>query len=145
MLTKKSSAALAVITTIWLPLSLFLNPGWGTFLLFTPYALIALVPLVAYLVLFGRYSADTFPKLDGALQLIFYVSWIVIGLTLINGGDTQESVHSILTAFIPFEHREPWNSVSYVATQGAFWLSIVVFAAVLYLRWFYPAQKRRGE
>jgi hypothetical protein len=61
MLNKKLVAALALLATIWLPASLFLNPGWLTLGILSPQAIVGLLPLMI-LVVNQTHPAEKLPQ-----------------------------------------------------------------------------------
>lgn len=86
-------------TVVWLPVSiLFVNPGWGTFLLFMPPYFV--VPLVPLLLLIANSTPDrkkSFPAPVFAVELAFCILWASLAFFYVNGGDTTESIGSILS------------------------------------------------
>lgn len=86
-------------TVVWLPVSImFINPGWGTLMLFMPpYFMIPLVPL---LLLAANSTPERKKSLPGpvfAVELAFCILWASLGFFYVNGGDTTESIGSILS------------------------------------------------
>jgi hypothetical protein len=94
MLPKKLSMWLAIAAAGWLPLSLLLNPGWYTLLLFSPLVCASPAPLLVPLLNLS-YPAGCLPYLESCLELAFYASWMSIGVFTVNFDDTPDGARSI--------------------------------------------------
>lgn len=94
---KRTITLLALAVVVWLPASLFVNPGWGTLMLFTPYVLIAFVPLLVLLANSWPARSEAIGRLTFAGEMLFLLLWASLGFLYVNGGDTEESTGSLLS------------------------------------------------
>jgi hypothetical protein len=83
---------LAVAATVWLPLSMLINPGW---LLLSPLWCASVTPLLVPLV--NRLLPGRVPVLESLLELAFFGCWVGIGVFLVDADDTPGGAHSIYT------------------------------------------------
>lgn len=135
MLPKLVSNIIAGLITLWMPIVLVLNPGWGSFLLVMPsiYWVINLLPLL--IIAFNRgIKNNVLPKLESWLQVAFYASWFLMGLCFVSGADTEESVGSFMTRLFGgfFEHRAIL-SVSDSVAITMFWTSLILIGAIAFV------------
>ncbi len=91
---------LLVVSVVWYPLTFFLNPGWYTLgLMVHPEMLLtALMPLVA--VEFAnaiRPRGEKLPRTLFWMEVAFCLLWILLWCFVVNGSDTEESMHSIFS------------------------------------------------
>jgi len=98
MLTRKRSLVLAIAATLWLPVSLFINPGWAGILIVSPVVLITIVPMLVPLA--NRSGDEPLTIVDTCLQLAFYLCWFAVGFFFVNSGDTDGSTRSIFTRLV---------------------------------------------
>lgn len=124
---------LAGLATAWLPVVVaFLNPGWGSLLIFSPYVLLALLPLIP-LALHKNYAASRMPWKFFVGEIAFYIVWALIGFFFVNGGDTQESVGSLFSRwFGGIFGREYLNQLSGTLMMWSFILAagLLIFLAI---------------
>lgn len=133
--TRTKSLILSVAATLWLPASLILNAGWLTLMLMTPgwwvfdtvFLAPLLVPLLSILT-----RVKSISKEEARLQIIFYACWVLIGFFIVNSGDTEDSVHSIVTTLLGGVFgRQPLNVLSGYIAPVLFFLSLTLLAMVL--------------
>ena len=126
---------LAFAVVIWLPASLFLNPGWGTLMLLTPYALIALVPL---LLLPSNATAARKERLllsVFVVEVVFLILWASLGFLYVNGGDTDESLGSIVSKLLGgVWERDFLVQLSPILMKLAAWLALSLLPFVLFYK-----------
>jgi hypothetical protein len=139
-LDRKSNVALNVLlalTVLWFPLSFIVNPGWYTLgLTVHPEMLLtALMPLVA--VKFAnalRPKDQPLPKRLYWMEIAFCILWILLWCFMVNGGDTEESIHSIFSMLL----GGVFGNTALVALSGplfgytAILLSLLAFFMVVY-------------
>jgi hypothetical protein len=89
--------ALAFLVILWLPISVWVNPGWGTLLIYTPYALLSLVPFVLIIANTTRSRAKVLPTSVFFVELVFLILWASLAFWYVNGDDTDASMGSIIS------------------------------------------------
>jgi hypothetical protein len=92
--SKLLQIALAILAALWLPFVLVLNPGWLSLILFSPFALISLLPLLILL-----FNKRTWPPsaVYRRQRALFYTTWFLFGFFFTNFGDTEDSVQSFFS------------------------------------------------
>lgn len=144
MSRKAQASAVMILAVVWLPAVLFINPGWLSLLLVTPYFwLFVLAPLVLGFTN-KAYSEKTIPNDAFYSQIIFYVSWFLLGIFFVNGGDTEDSVQSIfsriLNGLLP---KETLIQISGYAYAACIMLIVVTFFLTIYLAAKYAIKQRK--
>lgn len=110
-----------------------INPGWGSLILMSPYALLCLSPLLLPL-LNRRYKDGELPRAVFVMQLGFYVSLALLACFYVNGGDTESSVGSIFSIlFRSFADYHLLLTLSSYLVVVAFWVVCVLLVLNLYL------------
>ncbi len=134
MTRKLMSTILAVLATLWLPLTLFINPGWVTFILFTPYALLFLTPL-SLLLVNRTYKGQDVPPAMFWVQVGFYVSWALMGVFILNADDSMQ--YSLFTRNFG-NIADPLALIDFSRTLGnlCFFLAAAFLLAAIGMRTF---------
>lgn len=121
---------LIVVAVLWYPISFFVNPGWFTLaIMVDPMRLLgALIPLVA--IKFAnalRPKGESLPKGLFWMEIAFCILWILLWCFAVNGGDTEESIHSILSRVF----GGIWNESVIVDLSGPlFGITAAILAAL---------------
>lgn len=128
---------LLAVCVIWFPLSLVLNPGWGTLgLMANPSMLLAALIPVAVVLLANALQpkAKLIPNTLFRMEVVFCALWILLWSFMVNGGDTNESMHSIFSRLFSIV----WNEKALVGLSGRlfgctiFALTVLAFLMAIY-------------
>ena len=126
-----------VACMIWFPLSFILNPGWGTLgLMAHPSMLLAALIPVAVVLLANllQPKGKLIPNTLFRMEVAFCALWILLWCFMVNGGDTEESIHSIFSRLFNIV----WDEKTLVGLSGRlygctiFALSVLAFLMVTY-------------
>ena len=138
MTTAKRSAIaniLALLAALWLPVSFFINPGWLTLIVFSPMALLLFAPLIIPIVNTRRVKVSMLPQLVFVAEVVWCVCWFLAGLFFVNGGDTTESVGSIVShALEGVMDRQLLAEMSSRVAWLAFWVGLAQLSIILFYR-----------
>jgi hypothetical protein len=133
---------LLAVCALWFPLSYILNPGWYTLaLMVRPYILLAaLIPLVTVkLANLTRPKDERLPRGLFRMEIVFCILWILFWCFSVNGGDTEDSIHSIFSRIF----GGIWGEKALVSLSGT--LFGCTMLVLLFLAFCMVAYKRSGE